>query len=40
MGPAVWCFVRNFACGVSRKVQGFTGSPQMWVDISNVSLGA
>jgi hypothetical protein len=31
--------VRNFACGVSKKVQGFTGSPQMWVDINNVSLG-
>jgi hypothetical protein len=31
--------VRNFACGVSSKVQGFVGSPQMWVDINNVTLG-
>ncbi len=39
-GPSCIVFVRNFACGVSKKVQGFTGSPQMWVDINNVSLSA
>jgi peptide/nickel transport system substrate-binding protein len=38
-GPGCLVFVRNFACGVSKKVQGFTGSPQMWVDINNVTLG-
>jgi peptide/nickel transport system substrate-binding protein len=38
-GPGCLCFVRNFACGVSKKVLGFTGSPQMWVDINNVALG-
>src|SRR5277367_1171645 len=37
-GPGCLVFVRNFACGVSKKVQGFTGSPQMWVDINAVSL--
>ena len=35
-GPGCLVFVRNFACGVSKKVQGFTGSPQMWVDVNNV----
>jgi peptide/nickel transport system substrate-binding protein len=39
-GPACLCFVRNFACGISKKVQGFVGSPQMWVDINNVTLAA
>jgi peptide/nickel transport system substrate-binding protein len=39
-GPGCLVFVRNFACGVSKKVQGFTGSPQMWVDINTVSLSA
>ncbi len=39
-GPGCLCFVRNFACGVSKKVQGFVGSPQMWVDINNVTLAA
>jgi peptide/nickel transport system substrate-binding protein len=39
-GPSCLVFVRNFACGVSKKVQAFTGSPQMWVDINNVSIGA
>ena len=38
-GPCCMVFVRNFACGVSKRVQDFTGSPQMWVDINNVSLG-
>jgi peptide/nickel transport system substrate-binding protein len=37
-GPGCLVFVRNFACGVSKKVQGFTGSPQMWVDVNNVSI--
>jgi peptide/nickel transport system substrate-binding protein len=37
-GPGCLVFVRNFACGVSKQVQGFTGSPQMWVDINNVTL--
>ena len=39
-GPGVIVYVQNFACGVSKKVQGFAGSPLMWADISNVSLGA
>ncbi len=39
-GPGCHRLRANFACGVSKKVQGFTGSPQMWADISNVSLGA
>ncbi|HEY2618832.1 MAG TPA: ABC transporter substrate-binding protein [Acetobacteraceae bacterium] len=39
-GPGCLVFVRNFACGVSKKVQNFVGSPQMWVDINNVSLSA
>ena len=33
-------FVQNFACGVSKKVQGFAGSPLMWVDINTVTLSA
>ena len=37
-GPGCLVFVRNFACGVSKKVQGFTGSPQMWVDVNNVAI--
>jgi peptide/nickel transport system substrate-binding protein len=39
-GPSCLVFMRNFACGVSTKVQAFVGSPQMWVDINNVSIGA
>jgi len=39
-GPGCLCFVRNFACAVSNKVQNFTGNPQMYVMINNVSLGA
>ena len=39
-GPGCLVFVRNFACGVSKRVQGFTGSPQMWVDINNVTISA
>jgi peptide/nickel transport system substrate-binding protein len=37
-GPGCLVFVRNFACGVNKRVQGFVGSPQMWVDINNVTL--
>jgi peptide/nickel transport system substrate-binding protein len=39
-GPGCVIYVENFACGVSNKVQGFKGSPLMWVDISNVTIGA
>ena len=37
-GPGCLVYVKNFACGVSKKVQGFTSSPLMWVDISNVTI--
>ena len=37
-GPGCVVFVQNFACGVSKKVQNFTGSPLMWVDITNVTI--
>jgi peptide/nickel transport system substrate-binding protein len=37
-GPGCVIYVQNFACGVSKKVQGFTGSPLMYVDMTNVSL--
>ena len=39
-GPGCLVFVKNFACGVSKKVQGFSSSPLMWADISNVTIGA
>jgi peptide/nickel transport system substrate-binding protein len=39
-GPGCVIHVVNFACGVSNKVQGFTPSPLMWVDISNVTIAA
>ena len=38
-GPGAIVYVQNFACGVSKKVEGFTGSPLMWADISTVSIG-
>jgi peptide/nickel transport system substrate-binding protein len=37
-GPGSVVYVQNFACGVSKKVEGFTGSPLMWADVSTVSL--
>jgi len=37
-GPGCVIYVQNFACGVSKKVQGFTGSPLMYVDMTNVSM--
>jgi peptide/nickel transport system substrate-binding protein len=39
-GPGDIVYVQNFACGVSKKVQDFVGSPLMWADISTVSLSA
>jgi peptide/nickel transport system substrate-binding protein len=39
-GPGCVVYVENFACGVSKKVQGFKSSPLMWVDISNVTISA
>ncbi|MEJ0017745.1 MAG: ABC transporter substrate-binding protein [Acetobacteraceae bacterium] len=39
-GPGAVVYVQNFACGVSKKVEGFAGSPLMWADISTVSLTA
>lgn len=37
-GPGCVVYVQNFACGVSKKVQNFAGSPLMFVDISNVTI--
>jgi peptide/nickel transport system substrate-binding protein len=37
-GPGCIVYAKNFACGVSKKVQNFTPSPLMWVDISTVTL--
>jgi peptide/nickel transport system substrate-binding protein len=37
-GPGCVIYVQNFACGVSKKAQGFTGSPLMYVDMTNVSM--
>ncbi len=37
-GPGCVIYVENFACGVSKKVQNFTSSPLMFVDISDVTV--
>jgi peptide/nickel transport system substrate-binding protein len=37
-GPGCVVYVQDFACGVSKKVQNFVGSPLMFVDISNVTI--
>jgi peptide/nickel transport system substrate-binding protein len=37
-GPGCVIYVENFACGVSRKVQNFTSSTLMFVDIYNVTI--
>ncbi|WP_428483657.1 ABC transporter substrate-binding protein [Rhodopila sp.] len=39
-GPGCLVFVKNFACGVSKKVQGFKSSPLMWADVSHVTISA
>jgi peptide/nickel transport system substrate-binding protein len=39
-GPGCVIYVENFACGVSNKVQNFTSSPLMFVDISNITINA
>ena len=37
-GPGAVCFVVNFACGVSKKVSGFSSSPIMLMDITTVTV--
>jgi len=39
-GPGCIIYVKNFACGVSKKVLGFTPSPLMFVDLSTATIGA
>ena len=39
-GPGCVIFVENFACGVSRKVENFTSSTLMFVDIDSVTISA
>ncbi|MEJ1975249.1 MAG: ABC transporter substrate-binding protein, partial [Acetobacteraceae bacterium] len=39
-GPGCVVYVKNFACGVSKKVSGFSPSPLMLVDISAVTVAA
>ena len=37
-GPGCVVYVKNFACGVSKKVSGFTPSPLQLVDVSSASV--
>ena len=39
-GPGCVVYVKNFACGVSRKVTGFAPSPLMFVDVSTAVVAA
>ena len=39
-GPGCIVYVKNFACGVSKKVGGFTPSPLMYVDVSAATIAA
>ena len=39
-GPGSIVLVSNFACGISKKVQGFAPSPLMFADISQVTLAS
>ena len=39
-GPGCVVYVKNFACGVSKKVSGFSPSPLFLVDISTVTVQA
>ena len=39
-GPGSVVFVKNFACGVSKKVTGFAPSPLQLVDVSTASVAA
>lgn len=39
-GPGCIVYVKNFVCGVSKKVSGFVPSPLMFVDISTVTVAA
>jgi peptide/nickel transport system substrate-binding protein len=39
-GPGSIVLVTNFACGISKKVGGFTSSPLMFADISQVTLSS
>ncbi len=39
-GPGSVVYVQNFACGVSKKVQGFSPSPLMLVDVSTATVSA
>ena len=39
-GPGCVVYVKNFACGVSKKVSGFSPSPLFLVDISTATVAA
>jgi peptide/nickel transport system substrate-binding protein len=39
-GPGSVVYVKNFACGVSKKVKGFAPSPLMLMDLTTVTVSA